>query len=66
MRYYLVTSPKDTDPRCTYASCAHAEAKAALLNIEAPMIGPWSVIELAPVVSEADVDAVVALMGEQS
>lgn len=48
VRYYLVTSPKSGSLQL-FRTREHADARCALDNIENPVIGPWSVIELAPV-----------------
>jgi hypothetical protein len=49
-RYYLITNPGHTGRVFqAFTDRAYAVAKCALDNIEFASIGPWSVVELAPV-----------------
>jgi hypothetical protein len=61
MRYYLVTSPNSKTIAAFYERPL-ADAQAVFDNHNFAAIGPWSVIELRQVVTEADVDAAMELV----
>jgi hypothetical protein len=64
MSYFIVTGKKDTPPYSAYPSREHAEAVCGANNWNFPVLGPWEVIEVAPVVTDQDVAEVMALIPE--